>query len=161
MHKIQVLKFSHKWKVSQHLFFRIILTTTVNLFFSWKNFDLLDEKKTTQNLKIFTKFRQQLTVFQFLTVKGNVFFLESTEPLGVRNVQVSLAKKFYCLNLTSTTSQTLYKTREKSDKEKMSSAKTAQFRQQLGEKTNIVGFFFQRLDRNFFCWRTALGLLLK
>ena len=85
-----------------------------------------------------------------MTVKGNVFFLESTEPLGVRNVQVSLAKKFYCLNLTSTTSQTLYKTREKSDKEKKSSAKTAQFRQQLREKTNIVGFFFRRLDRNFF-----------
>ena len=102
--RFQVLKFSDMWKLSKHLFFRIILTTTVNLFFSWKSFDLVDEKKTTQNLKIFTKFRQQLTVFQFLTVKGNVFFLESTEQLGVRNVQVMLAKKFYCLNLTSTTS---------------------------------------------------------
>ena len=46
------------------------------------------------------------------------------------------------MNLTITNSQTLYKPREKSDKEKMSSAKTAQFRQQLGEKKEYCRIFF-------------------
>ena len=62
--RFQVLKYSDIWKMSQHLCFRFILTTTLNLFFSKKSFNLLDEKKTTQNLKTSTKFRQQLTVFQ-------------------------------------------------------------------------------------------------
>ena len=131
------------WKVRYHLFFGLFYS--LNLFFTKKSFDLLDEKKNNSKSENIHKIPATINIFQelnFLTVKGNVFFLESTEPLGVRNVQVMLAKKFYCLNLTNTTSQTLYKTREKSDKEKMSSAKTAQFRQQLREKTNIVGFFF-------------------
>ena len=132
-------------KVEQAPFFSHSFNNNRKPVLQLKKFRSARRKKDNSKSENIHKIPVTINIFQelnFLTVKGNVFFLESTEPLGVRNVQVSLAKKFYCLNLTSTTSQTLYKTREKSDKEKMSSAKTAQFRQQLGEKNEYCGFFF-------------------
>ena len=104
-------------KVEQAPFFSHYFNNNRKPVLQLKKFRSARRKKDNSKSENIHKIPATINIFQelnFLTVKGNVFFLESTEPLGVRNVQVSLAKKFYCLNVTITNSQTLYKPHEKS-----------------------------------------------
>ena len=51
--ELKDLEFSHMWKVNQHRFFRIFLTTTRKLFHRKKTFNHLDKNQKSDHIRFF------------------------------------------------------------------------------------------------------------